>query len=51
MQTFAAAKAFLDPSASREEKVAKFMAANKMHNQLTKNAATGTSCPRPRFLR
>lgn len=41
LQTLAAAKAFLDPNASTEEKLAKFIEANKMHNTLTKNAAMG----------
>ena len=40
-ETLAATRAFCDPSATVEEKLSKFLAANKMHNTLTKNAAMG----------
>lgn len=50
METLAAARAFLDPNATREEKMARFKAANRMHSTLTKSAATGQGFDRHMFM-
>eukprot|EP00123_Amoebidium_parasiticum_P014942 comp22712_c0_seq1/m.35267 comp22712_c0_seq1/g.35267 ORF comp22712_c0_seq1/g.35267 comp22712_c0_seq1/m.35267 type:complete len:659 (-) comp22712_c0_seq1:615-2591(-) len=50
VETLAAAKTFLDPKATREEKLGKLKAANKKHSELTKNAATGKGFDRHLFM-